>query len=222
MAQTTTAAVVIDRVLEKLNEVPSAPRYWSREEIRQLIWEGLVELNLLSGYLQDTLSLTLARHPVQPTLPHIAVLHVRSGYRALLKYSIDELDASHPNWESEKLPRTPARWAPLGLAYLVTHKRTTTASQTVTVDVLRLPVKPLEADVIPLDDEYVVAIAEYAASVARLKEGGAEQEAGVQMYQQFLALAGDLAERWNWKRMPAFPVLPRAKVADAVPRRQSA
>lgn len=219
MAATTTASQIIDEVLEKLSEVPASPVYWSRAEILEFVWEGLVELNLFSGFLQKPVTLTLANNPVQQSPAHIAVLHVRVNNKAMLKYSVDELDAQFPVWENELQVLRPQRWAPIGLNYFLTYKRTSTANVPAVVDVLELPAVLTESAVIPLDDEFTNCLVEYGFSMARLKEGGAEFEQGLASYKDFIEVAQDLASRWNWKRMPGWTVEPKTKLADSVPRR---
>lgn len=218
MGQTTLVSTLIDRVLTDLQQDPTDPVYWTRQETLDIVWEGLVEINLLSGYYQTSVTQTLTNNSLQGAPEHIAIIHVRMGTAALLKYSVDALDSQFPNWEDESAVAAPRRWAALGTNLFIVHPRTTTTGTVATIDVLQLADQLAETDIIPLDDEYIEALEKYVFHVARLKEGGQEFQQSLSSYQQFTTYAAQLSARVAWKDAPIWAYQPVVKVADAVPR----
>lgn len=221
MAATTLASAIVDDVLRRLSETTTNPRYWSRAEILDLVWEGLLECTLMSGHLQATVNVTLTGNTLQAAPNHVAILHVRIGNNSLQKYSVDELDASRPAWDSEPQKVDPTMWMPFGLTKMMTHPRTNVTGKVAAVTVLQLPTVLAEGDTIPLEDEYVSALSDYAFSVARLKEGGAELRDAMTNYDGYLKLTGELTERVAWKSAPEWAKTPKTKLADAVPRQSA-
>lgn len=217
MAATTLASTVVDTTLTRLSEDPTAPRYWSREEILDLVWEGLLEATLVSGHLQESVNLTLTGNSVQAAPNHVAILHIRVGNNSMQKYSIDDLDSAKPTWDSDPQSVNPSIWAAIGTTKVLTHPRTTATGKVVVCTVLEFPPVLAESDVIPLEDEYVEALANYAFSVARLKEGGAEFRDSMVDYDRYLERIGLLAERVAWKNAPEWTKTPKTVLSDAVP-----
>lgn len=220
MAATTLASTVVDTVLTRLSEDPDDPRYWSREEILDLVWEGLLETTLISGHLQTSVNLTLTGNSVQAAPAHVAILHMRIVNNSMQKYSVDDLDSAKPNWDGDPQTTNPTIWAPIGVTKVLTHPRTTATSKVAVCTVLQLPATLAESDTIPLEDEYVEALANYAFSVARLKEGSGEFRDSMVDYDRFLERVGQLTERVAWKNAPGWCKTPKTIIADAVPRQR--
>lgn len=218
MSATTLASSAVDIVLYRLGEDPAAPIHWSRAEILDLVWEGLLEATLISGHLQAAVNVTLAGNSIQAAPNHIAILHVRIGNSSLQEYSVDELDAGRPGWVNEAPVGVPSRWSPIGTTKLLTEPRSGSSSPVAVCTVLQFPAVLAEASVIPLEDEYVEALENYAFSAARLKEGGAEWKQSLADYDRCLQRIGQLAERVQWKNAPEWVNAPKTLMAVSVPR----
>lgn len=220
MGMTTTASDVIDSVLTELQEDTVNPVFWSRAELLALVWEGLVDINLIAGYLQRTDTIALNGNALQGATTDIAILRMRVGTRSLEKFSVDDMDANFPTWENDSTSTTDGikHWANAGLTKIVTHKRTLSPPQSVSVDVLRLHPVLTESTVLLIDDEWSNALEDYVFHVARLKEGGLELQQSMANYQRYLDQVAELARRTAWKSEPGWTQTPKAKIADAVPR----
>lgn len=219
MAATTLASAVIDSVLLRLGEIPGAPLHWTRAEILNLVWEGVVEATLITGHLQTEASVTLATSNNLQTAPsHIAILHIRIGNKVLQKYTMDELDAKNPNWAAAAMG-LPSTWMPFGATQFLIYPATF-ISRVAVCTVLQYPPVMIESDALLIEDEYVEAIVDYAFSAARLKEGGAEWKQSLAGYERYLSRIGQLAERVAWKRAPGWVETPATLMAMAVPRQR--
>lgn len=218
MAASTLASTVVTDVLRRLSEDPTNPRYWTRVELLDLVWEGLLEATLISGHLQATINVTLTGNSVQAAPGHIALLHIRVGNNSMQKYSVDDLDSAKPGWDGEPQVINPTIWAPLGLTKMLTHPRTTATGKVVACTVLQLPATLAETDTIPLEDEYVEALSNYAFSVARLKEGGVELRDAMTDYARYLERVAQLTERVAWKTAPGWAKTPKIVLSPQVPR----
>ncbi len=213
MAATTLASSVVTSVLLRLSQ----DEYYTRAEILDAVWEGLLELTLISGHLQTDVNVTLTGNSIQAAPNHVAILHIRIGNGALQKYTLDELDDAQPAWDSAPQVANPRIWANVGANKFLTHPRTSSVSKTAVCTVLELPPMLAETDVIPLEDEYIDALIHYAFSIARLKEGGVELKDALTDYDIFLQRVGNLTERVAWKNAPQWTKAPRTLLAISTP-----
>lgn len=217
MAATTIASGVITSVLHRLNQDATNPRYWSRAEILDAIWEGLWEATLITGHLQMDVNVILNGNSIQASPNHVAVLHIRIGNSSLQKYELDELDNAVPSWDSATQGTTPTIWTAVGVNQMLTHPRTSATGKVAVCTVLQLPATLTESSVIPLEDEYIQALINYAFSIARLKEGGVELKNALTDYDSYLKRIANLADRVEWKNAPEWTRAPRTLLAMSTP-----
>jgi len=216
MAATTLASAIVNAVLQKLSQDTTTPRYWTSAEILDLVWEGLLETTLITGHLQTNVTVTLTGNSIQYAPNHVAVLHLKAGNSSYYKYSVDELDAAKPTWDSAATG-TPNVWAPVGVNKLLVFPRPPNSTTTITATVLQLPATLALTDTIPLEDEFVGCLTQYAFSVARLKEGGIEFKESLNEYDRYLKRVALLTERVEWKSAPEWTRTPKTALALATP-----
>lgn len=209
---------MIDEVLIQLQEDPESPVFWTRDEIMDLLWEGDVELQLISGYQQSQEEVTLNGNSLQGNPDQIAILSVFCDDKALTKYSLDELDSRYPTWENDPPANVPRIWVAVGANQFITYPRTTSASLTITLNMIEIPETFTEDTVLTFDEEYSQALVFYGFHAARLKEGGAEFNQSMQAYQDFLRIAGTVTRRAEWKNAPGWTVPPKTSLSDMTPR----
>jgi len=101
--------------------------------------------------------------------------------------SLQELDAARPDWQNDT-PAQPDAAAMAGLNLLAFSPMADT-TYTVTADVVRnAPVPTADGDYIQLGREEWSAVLGYAMHLAKFKEAGAELEASMDAYREFMEL----------------------------------
>lgn len=202
----TTAADVIDQVLDRLDEPRTAPVFWSRSELLGYLNDGLVELTLIACHLtsETTYNMISAKLQAVPS-GAIALIHAEYAGQPVEKSSIELFDRENPNWDAQS--GILRKWAPCGMDawFLDRHP---TAAASVVLTTVDQPVVLAETDVVDLEEEYINGLQDYVFHMARFKEGGAEFEQAMDAYDSFTEKAGmrgqrTFAEQWLvWSRDP--------------------
>src|SRR5437762_8295380 len=148
------ASDLVTAVLGRLAQNSDNPAFWTRSEILQWLWEGLVELQLISERVQIEHTQSLGNNSITGAPAEIAVIGVRCGNEALPHYSIDEIDGRYPTWEDDPQRPYPKAWAPLGCDKIITYPRESRTDQSLTFIQLQLPGDVSETTTLPLDAEY--------------------------------------------------------------------
>lgn len=202
----TTAAQIIDRVLERVDESTSDPRFWSRAELLQHVNDGFLELTIMCGQLTSNRTYAMVGAKVQ-AVPSgaIAIMHLAYSSQVIEKSSVELFDRNNANWDNQSGVLT--KWAPCGLDRWFCDRQPTTA-QSVVLTTLDRPATLAEGTTIDLDPEYVEGLEYYAFHMARFKESGAEFDQAMTAYDDFLAIVGHKEQRtfsqmWTlWSRDP--------------------
>jgi hypothetical protein len=186
-------------VQDKLEEARGPGIFWNlQSELYPAIVEGMNEAALITGDPeQRALATTLVpggtvsgAPPFVYAMPSTAILLVRMdavGSGTIKKVFACDLDRNNPGWEGET-GDVIKRWFPIGLTMFGIWPALI-APVMVNLTVLSFPITTnapyTGAEVSPFREEYTDAFSEYAAHIARLKEGGVDFQESIPQYQSF-------------------------------------
>ena len=191
-------------VQSRLEETVGAPgTFWSLQyELYTALVEGLNDLMLLVGRPTQTLSLPFNLTPNSPwqTIPGglLLVTDLQGPLGVVHKADLLSMDYVQFSWDGswqndvDLTGTAPVRWLPLGLNLFAIHPCvgiptpvTLTGISYPTTD----PWPYTGTETVPFHDEFFVALEEYAAHVARFKEGGQAFAGSMALYNSYLQLA---------------------------------
>lgn len=211
-----TAAQVIDRTLQKLIESTTVPVRYTRIEVLNWLNEGMAELNLISGQVQssETISWSTSTNIHNLASTSIGAISVYYNGKSIRKESVEGLDRI-VDWEkSGKTGNRPLLWVPLGLTKIIIYPRAASSGGSLTVHVLYHTSLTDSATAISLPDYHIASLEDYCFHRSRFKEGGAEFIQSIDDYKRFEESAEVLAGHAIWKREPAFSYAPKTKTAE--------
>lgn len=205
---------LIDRVLLRLAELfPTSPKHWTRAEILGWLNDAICELNLISGYLSKTDTITWSQSNNVIDLPSDSILPLEIYYnnRVIKKYTVEGLDSKF-NWNDGSVGLEPKAWCPIGTTKVLVFPLSQKVSQDLSVVVIHEHDEIAEAGVqIPVQPQYIEAIEHYMFARARFKEGGAEfQQADID-YARFFEMANELRLRAGRQRRVGWSARMKAK-----------
>lgn len=190
------AGFLIDRVLRRLDEAdPETPKHWSRDELLLWLDDAITEFNLITGYLNQTVSVDWSQTENVLDLPGdtVAPIEVIYGNTVLKKYSLEGFDSKF-QWEDGKTGVRPLGWAPIGTTKIVVYPLAPSSGKTLSVVTLYQPDPAVERGTdIEVPDQYHDAIEHYMFARARFKEGGKEFLQADKDYERFY----DQADEWG-------------------------
>lgn len=180
-------------VQDRLEEVRDGVGiFWNlRNEIRPLIVEAMNEATLISGLpqIRSGSLFTLTANTRLFTLSSPAFVLARmDGAGTIGKTSFWNLDQDHHDWEQETGP-LPKGWFPFGVGQFGIWPLLTVDVQ-VALTTINFPVSDARpytgAENVPFSIGFQESLANSAAAIARLKEGGKEMIDGLKFYELFL------------------------------------
>jgi len=187
-------------VLQRLEESTTSPVFWSYAEIRMLVLEAMCEATLITGSPQ--VRITSAPFTLQPNLTIQAapagaftIIRVESGGGAVHKVSVFDLDMSDKNWQNDPQDTIPREWFPFGCGQFGIHPQLSAVAQVI-LTIVQNPIAlmPLAGtETVNFQSEFGLGFEAYGESLATLKEGGAEADAGVRLYDTFLSVMAELS-----------------------------
>jgi hypothetical protein len=190
------------KVEDRIEEPEGAAVFWAEQtEIFTGLVEAISEALLLVGRPVQLVNQVFSLVPNTPwqTMPSgfLCITDVQGPASQVWKWDLRSMDYllsgnASTDWENDVTSgQTIYRWFPLGLGGQFGIWPSVPHAQNVTITGLQSPVVsgwPYSgSQTIPLHDEFFQAIEKYAASYCRLKEGGAEFQQGVMLYQEFLS-----------------------------------
>jgi hypothetical protein len=195
-----TLAELQDRLVEKWEKVP----FWTREESRLFLNEGLRVWNMLTGVWKRRLVFsTIAAEPWY-ALPSTLTYSVRVQFNEypLGQSSIYDLDHGRNGWEADltisggTVPTRPVLWAPAGLRLIAIWPADYHGCNSLVIDGVRdTPVLRNFDDYVDLGEEEYHSLLGYALHIATFKRGGAEFTATTPFHKEFLIAAANVNDR---------------------------
>jgi hypothetical protein len=185
-------------VQQRLEENPDdVGVFWLvQPELRPLIVEAMNLATLITGDPQITLNTTTTIGTSTVFTPNempagaLALLRVTYQGVPLQKVFVQDLDRHYPGWETVTPAAVPRFWFPIGLTQFGIYPNLS-ISANVGLSYIGLPVtvyRPYTgAEAVPFQDEYREAFEDYAAAIARFKEGGMEWDEAVPVLNRFLS-----------------------------------
>jgi hypothetical protein len=176
--------------------------FWTDEEARRAINEGLRLWNLLVGRWHARATLTIVANQVQYTTPAALTFNARVkivGVGGLIVTSTFELDYGRPQWRLETtasggdVPTVPIHWAPEGLQTIdLWPAPAANATAGLIIDgVAATPILLNDGQTIDLGEELHDPLLDFALHVAAFKEGGPRWAATKEFFTTFLKLAAE-------------------------------
>lgn len=180
---------------------PNGPIFWSlKGEVYVQMVDALFEAALLTGVVQLTnVAVTLPANTTYFALQNntgigipkgvISCLKMRAPY-SIRKTTLKALDEYDPTWQQQDAATQIKAWFPLGTSYFGIYPQFSVES-IVTMDFLYSPINELRPydgnETIPLQTEFADLCSQYAASMLRSKEGGAEAETAETVFMAFMS-----------------------------------
>lgn len=191
-------STIENRVLTRLEESLTAPKFWSvQDEVRVAIVEAANEAALITGEPQffDSANFSITANTTIFSMPPLAIglLRMEDPTKTVKKATVHELDSMAAGWQAEAAGTALKNWFPFGLSRFGVYPQLTSAVN-VKLSYVKLPVslpastnRPyLGTETVNFQEEFIDALARYASSVLRLKEGGKEFMQAIQDYEYFL------------------------------------
>lgn len=197
MPPTSTLAQLAPQVQDRLQD-PDGIFWLKRWEVFGGLAEAISELMLIVGRPTQIFNTQIQIQPntVWQQMPQscLAIVGIKTNISILQKTTLHSLDylcsSWSSSWESDRGPIS-KRWAPLGLNYFVVHPAPLQPVY-VNISAIAYPFTdtwpPSGDETSPFTPEFDQALQLYAASYARIKEGGNDALEGQALYRQFLEI----------------------------------
>lgn len=190
-----TLATLKSELASKYDSVP----FWTAEEARLSINEGLRVWNAITGFWRARI--TLLTIPDDNYLPIPGNLAYKSRIEfngsPLSPVSLLGLDVGRPSWEGETtatvgVPSAPKFWAPVSIDMIVLWPADHVGNTTLTIDgVAETPILVLDADFVDLGQEEHDQLLGYALHVLAFKVGGDLFNSTMPLFQSWMKAAGE-------------------------------
>jgi len=196
-------------VLRRLEEDTASPVFWNLPlEIRPIVLEALCEATLITGQPQvKLLSAPYTLTPSQTIQPApavifsnhsvLAIIRIDINNQPLHKVSVFDLDMANKDWQNDLPAAAPNEWFPFGLGGQFGIHPQVSAPLGVTITAITNPTitsPPYTGgESINFQSEFNLGLECYGAHAARIKEGGAEAEQAMQLYETFLSVMTELS-----------------------------
>jgi hypothetical protein len=164
--------------------------FWTQSEITDYINEALRTWSSLTGYWKSRVVMTTI-----PNLPYYNLAgFLTSGMRLefnsqpLVQSTITNWDKGDPSWEGE--PSIPQEWAPVGISLIAIKPADAVGYNSLVIDGLAAAPQLVElTDFIDIGAEELNTLMDYCQYLGAFKEGGAEFDAALTLYQSFMKAA---------------------------------
>ena len=203
-----TRANLVSRVYSRL-EGNSA--FYPLEEVSDAINEAIRLINLITGFLQATGTVTTVAGQSIYSVPSSVLIPTRVSLngRYLNKTTVRRLGHAEPTWMRDTTATThrPTQdWCPIGLKSFAIYPADANSGKILSVTGVAEPtILVNDSDAIQYPSEFADAIEEYAAHACMIKGGGTVSKAAMVSYQGFMARIQEL-RRYKAKISPRFRV----------------
>jgi hypothetical protein len=174
---------------ELLNRLEQSP-FWAQPERTAYINEGIRAWACLTGqWKQKVLITTIPLNPYY-VLPGVITfgMHVEFNGGQLIQSSVNSWDKADYLWENR--PGTPSEWAPIDLRVIAIRRPDIVGFNSIAIDgVSAAPILVNPTDYIDMSEDDYTAYIGYLQYLAAFKEGGAEHENSLILYQTFIKQA---------------------------------
>ena len=186
--------VTLAQLQTQLAEKYDGAQFWTAEEARLGINEGLRVYNMLTGVFRQSLSLIIPANDYFLSLPGTMTYRTRVmvGGVPLEPATLHDMNNGRPNWRSETVasggtvPSAVKSWVPAGMTLLFVWP-TPIANQAVTVEgVATAPILVNAGDQIDIGQEDIGPLLGYVLHYLLFKEGGIRFKGSMKYYRDFI------------------------------------
>lgn len=183
--------------------------FYTQDEVDDHANEGVVVMNLATGFLQATGTVAASSSTSILTVPTGVLFALRVLYagRALEKSSLAQVGHLAPTWMNETTndTQTPVTyWFPIGCSKFGIYPRPAVGGATITVVGVAEPTALVNGtDQVAYPSEFSDILESYATDALQLKAGGIVARTAAQHYQTFLGRLTEL-KRYKAKIAPQF------------------
>lgn len=193
---TITLAALRTRIRERL-----FASFWTDTELTAYVREALRIWNTLTGYWRQAYSLNVGAGTiffnVNETVPnHMALLRIEMADTHLELTSLAEMDDINPGWQNDA-SATLRQAAPIGLDQIALNPPAAVDTNIIVYSIRTAPLPVMDADVIQMGEEDIIAIIDYVQFAASIKEGTSEMQTAMSRFQNFLAQASKYNSKLN-------------------------
>jgi hypothetical protein len=170
--------------------------FWREDELNRIIQEALRTFNAMTGFWKGTFQTQTSNDEHWINTGDTSVtssMRVLFNGLPLAQTSLHDLDMGRPYWESEHtesgddVPTTVQMWAPAGFNMFAIWPADHQNSNSLLVDGIAItPILTADADKVNIGKEELTTLLDYMQHLATFKEGGAEFEASMELYKNFL------------------------------------
>lgn len=189
------ATLVSTLVTQLTQRVGENETFWTEQEKVDAVNEALMVWQLMTGDTvtsfdvsfpaTSTTSSGIADVPTQMD----SVLEAAIGNDQLTLISMEELDEGLPGWQDPTNAGTPIYWAPMGLTQIALNPPPSTPTIVSLLGYQEMQ-RLLYTDYIPIEDEEVDPILDYAHHYLTVKEGSLELQNTIPALARFAEAAG--------------------------------
>jgi hypothetical protein len=199
--QSVTLTTLQAELANKWDNVP----FWTAEEARTALNEGLRMWNAITGYWRNRITLLTIPNDNYLPLPGNLAYKSRVEFNGspLAPSSLLGLDSGRPSWEGETtitagVPSAPKIWAPVSTDLIVIWPADHLGFGTLTIDgMAQTPVLVNGGDFVDLGQEEHNQLLGYALHVASFKHGGQLFESTKHLYEAWVKAAGERNEQFK-------------------------
>lgn len=186
--------VTLTQLQAQLAEKYDSAAFWTAEESRRALNEGLRVYNLLTGFWRVNVPLTLIPNDPFLSLPGSLTYRTRVtvASRPLAPTSMFDMDNGRPNWRAETtasggtVPTAPKIWMPAGILLIFIWPAVVANTACIVEGVTNTPILVNGADFVDIGQEELGPLLNYALHVLTFKEGGLRFQATMPYYKDFI------------------------------------
>lgn len=177
-----------------LAEKYDSAAFWTAEEARRAINEGIRVYNMLTGFWRTTVPLTLIPGDPFLSLPGSLTYRTRVSVagKPLEPASLFDMDNGRPNWRAEtvasggSVPTNVKVWIPAGITLIFLWPVVTVNTACLVDGITTAPTLVNGADFIDIGQEELGPLLNYALHVLTFKEGGLRFQGTMKYYADFI------------------------------------
>lgn len=194
------------RILARLDN--NSGLYTTRE-LNAAINESLNVVNLVTGYHQQTFTMTSVANRLLYDLPQGAFipLRIQLGDFYLQKTGLAHIGERTPAWQMDTALTTgkaPTEWVPYGIRRFALHPADSAGGVTMLLTaVAEIPRLSNPTDIIPIQTQYLDMLIDVATHIAQVKEGGKILADSMTLYRRAVSKLKKMSA-FQTERMPFF------------------
>jgi hypothetical protein len=186
--------ITLTTLQANLAEKFDSAAFWTSEESRRALNEGIRVYNMLTGFWRTTATLTLIPFDPFLSLPGTLTYRTRVSVagKPLEPASLFDMDNGRSNWRAENtlsggtVPTNVKVWIPAGISLIFIWPAVTVNTACLVDGITTAPTLVNGADFVDIGQEELGPLLNYALHVLTFKEGGVRFKATMKYYADFI------------------------------------